>query len=129
MNRKIKFRAWDKKEKKFLPYEIFPYPATYGGNGTDVILQQYTGLLDKNGVEIYEGDIIKEEGEFIDYDGIRGEVVFGKIGYDGKLNGLTGFGFKKNKDDFIELYYQSIYNDEPEKYEVIGNIYENPEIL
>lgn len=80
---------------------------------------QYTGLIDKNGLEVFEGDIVIHP-----YDNAQ-QIVFGKIGYDGRWNGLTGFGFKNDDYDFIELQW---YND-PELIEVIGNIHENPELL
>ena len=74
-------------------------------------LMQYTGLKDKNGKEIYEGDIvqgrIKDEG--ID---VKGIVVYCECGYY----------FIKDKDDEVEI---CIISD----LEVIGNIYENPELL
>lgn len=82
---------------------------------------QFTGLLDKNGVEIYEGDIVKSH----EYKIL--EVAFDKIGYDGEWNGLTGFGFKETriKLGFLELDFY----DTPETFEVIGNIHDNPELL
>lgn len=92
-----------------LPNMIDVNPSTVG---------QFTGLKDKNGKEIFEGDITSP----------GGVVVFGKIGYDSSWNGLTGFYFKGNYDaeeDFYELQYHFI----PDEIEVIGNIHDNPELL
>ena len=72
---------------------------------------QYTGLKDKNGVEIYEGDIIKVNGNL--YEVWHSGLAFGLI--------------DKNKD-FFE-YMCQLCDMNGKVYEVIGNIYENPELL
>ncbi len=72
MNREIKFRIWDTENKEMLKVQELDFePTFYGGrilirpdqysdyfDAEDMILMQYTGLHDKNGKEIYEGDII-----------------------------------------------------------------------
>lgn len=82
--------------------------ALYG----DHEIMQYTGLKDMNGVEIYEGDIVKHY--YIYPDGKKCSVYpieWGKIGYSDK-----GIGWILDPEDV-------------ERIEVIGNIYENPELL
>ncbi len=85
---------------------------------TDYELMQYTGLKDKNGREIYEGDIVEYD------NGCKGQVVF-KCGqfyaYD---------GYASNSEDAeMKLYDDSPPFEEGFEIEVIGNIYENKDLL
>lgn len=77
-------------------------------------LSQFTGLLDKQGVEIYEGDIVKEPYYVDENNGfLLLEVVFNNGSFLGKVINRDGFGLQN-----LTMYK-----------EVIGNIYENPELL
>lgn len=73
MTREIKFRAWDKETKAMSkPFTLediadefdcgysvnIDLPDTYDGGWNDIVFMQFTGLHDKNGKEIYEGDIV-----------------------------------------------------------------------
>lgn len=119
--REIKFRAWDTKEKTMIK-DIWIVPECNWGVYSDndallisnenVVLMQYTGLKDKNGVEIYEGDILKMH-EYIDC------VIW--------RDDLCGFSFKgdKGRMNLVDWLEHGQYSDP----EVIGNIYENPELL
>ena len=84
------------------------------------VLMQFTGLKDKNGVEIYEGDIVRGRyaDEYYTYFIKNERVVF--------KNGC--FGLLDNNDFFTTLDY---YLEEQSKFEikVIGNIYEHPHLL
>ena len=94
----------------------------------EVELMQYTGLKDKNGKEIYEGDIIK-----FNHSGYPYVVIVQNIEADGaNLINITKDEF--NKQNYKQLLYNHLYH----KYftlvdafnpEIIGNIYENPDLL
>ncbi len=114
MQRSIKFRAWDKKYKKMYYGDIriaLAFP------DKDIEIMQYTGLLDKNGKEIYEGDIVKFIVE-IDYDKQIYEMV----------NWLVRWSVE-------DAYFEVVYQDETGmldaacNMEIVGNIYENPELV
>lgn len=97
----------------------------YNGDeaGSDLILMQYTGLKDKNGKEIYENCIVKMT-EVLE-DKIR-EYVTPVIWEDG------AFIMQSGKNDY-DTFFHAWYKDENEGYplheiELLGNIYENPEL-
>lgn len=134
MNREIKFRTWDKEEKKMhysdskLDYDIWfslargkveclqncAYTDSFGDEHDDWQpldnIMQYIGLRDKNGKEIYEGDIVeipKEDGYFkIEWDGDSARFV------------MNGDGLTVDFDNFWSY-----------EIEVVGNRFDNPELL
>lgn len=85
----------------------------------DFTIGQFTGLHDKNGKEIYEGDIIAVNGMQIGYivGGVRG-YCYDVIYTPEKSNGEKAWPL-----------YSVVTRDYPNKCEVIGNIYDNPELL
>lgn len=138
--RDIKFRAWDeinkimhyrfefirsgietndwiifKSDKQTLKKdEVFNNPYFQ----QQLKIMQYTGLKDKNGIEIYEGDICE-----IEYSKESQREAFCKNGI-GFIEYLDGSFWINNKYDKF-----SIIIDSSEKLKVIGNIYENPKLL
>lgn len=132
MSREIKFRAWDKKRKEMLPVKFMDFsewwvscdptygkasPLEYGERNSFAnketdrhILMQYTGLHDKNSKEIYEGDVCD------DARGFRFVVIWEDNAR------FLGRGIGKQKE------YIRYVGQEP-AVKVIGNIYDNPELL
>lgn len=131
--REIKFRAWDNRSKKWLcGYE---YPNLGGFNllgetvllgewsgvldrflmgrdgyePEDLIAMQYTGLEDKNGKEIYEGDIVKSE----QWNPSTYQICFNRGAF---------YIAKENRYEVADIKYV-------EDFEIIGNIYENPDLI
>lgn len=133
MNREIKFRAWNKKEKYMEivdDLQMFSNDLSIGIPSKDyflrkddVELMQYTGLHDKNEKEIYEGDIVLLDCYNYEEPAFDGEF---KVIYD-DINGMWLLIDLENKDrDFTFGEIRSYYKAE---IEVIGNIYDNPELL
>ena len=126
MNRPIHFRAWDGEKMHCNEDALFidnswwygkseydtPPLGAYSGNDEAVIMQ-FTGLLDRNGKEIFEGDVV-EHRNYI-------KELLGK--YEVRW-GLFGFTLHDPLHPELLSYYVS-----PEQLEIIGNIYENPELI
>lgn len=127
-HRIIKFRIWDKTLKCYsMPGDsIFERKRSLrglisyniDGLSSNFILQQFTGLFDKNGKEIYEGDITKLHDKIF-------EVLNGSYFTKNDVGHGIHLAENGNKDNFPE----TICNLDSAKIEIIGNIFENPELL
>lgn len=127
MSREIKYRVWGKAEKEYIRYPFAWLSIFDSPNGLeieeneDLIIEQYTGLTDKNGKEIYEGDIIQETIITDDTtDGTyRYEVYWDEDTLCWSIKGISDIDYHL-RDDLWETNASR---------EVIGNIHENPELL
>lgn len=134
MKREIKFRAWntEKNEWLYLPETGDIELTQYIGNSFEfsydfdnVIIQQYTGLKDKNGKEAYDGDICQ-------WIRLSGTIQYFKIS---QVPG--GFAVNTHQDDLKKeniVFYTGLSDMQNASWftgnlEVIGNIYETPELL
>lgn len=124
--RELKFRAWDIEKKQFVNDDFYlqervvklDYQTNYLMRPCIYELSQYTCLIDKNGNEIYEGDIIHLFGndyhEGVDYNGCIQFLDGGFCATDG----YEEYGLRRYDLSRCDL-----------EIEVIGNIYENHELL
>lgn len=128
-----KFRVWDKEKQAMSTVEaidyvndkIYPFYRKYVRRYIpfeEAVLMQSTGLFDKNGVEIFEGDVVLTTR----FKG-RADVSGGHYEWDKEYKGvvkmLEGCWVIYTGNDLVELW------SEIEENEVVGNIHENPDLL
>ena len=133
MNREIKFRVWDTYNKEMLDVQELDYADSYNGqpmiittmyndyfDTEEMILMQYTGLHDKNGKEIYEGDIVSKEV----FDDTKPNYInksYAKVVY---IEELAGFYLVNKSNKILWEVADDKYN-----IEVVSTIYDNSELL
>ena len=128
MAREIKFRVWSESDKEYrtgrrlvellvkLSTSVTGIPATvYNDEGDEFIIEQYTGLKDKNDVEIYEGDIITAGYSMGHLDGEPAVVR-----WDEGMAKWEVYIPKEKETASLGMCFGI---------EVVGNIHENPELL
>jgi uncharacterized phage protein (TIGR01671 family) len=121
---RFRFRAWSKHSREMLKSTSDSATPALWFDGTmhleydcvdvtdDLILMQSTGLLDANGVEIFEGDVVRDH------------VGQGMVKHDDKYS-----GFRVSYGDGRAKWFSDYLDSERKTIIVIGNIHENPELL
>ena len=128
--REIKFRIWDNLKRAWISNKsiwrmkvgdgdsgIFPPPVYWKQHPDGLTYHQYTGMKTTSGKEVFEGDILAEK-----HDGGEGESNIGRVFFAAGTFMIDGDG----------PLYDHIYSLTPdilEDYEVIGNVFDNPELL
>jgi len=130
MNNRFKFRVWDKlAERMIYPHNdnqqhfIIDLNGRFhnlqnGSGGDDYVIQQYTGLTDSNDDPIYEGDILKNH-----YD--VGNNIIGQVLYESDHGGYIFQWKRKGRGQD----YKNLNCDVAFESVIVGNIFENPELL
>lgn len=139
--RQIKFRFFDRALSKIIHRHLQPHDCEH----KDIEVMQFTGLTDVNNVEIYEGDILKCHQFLFDGNEVEKEWI-ASVFYSADDNftggGIAGFCLKIISGDFYFehtseekgsedacLPMSHIYGLHEDSFEVVGNIYQNPEFL
>lgn len=132
--RAMKFRAWDSDKKEKMLFDLWdlaccddyffkPMNTKNSRRGKNLKIMQFTGLHDKNGKEIYEGDIIQVS------------ILWNEFNRKIKRSYISQIMYNTHRCSFIfPEYYNIAVNDAREsdeiiEFEVRGNIYENPELI
>lgn len=118
MNRdRFKFRVWDKIDDQYYPASAF-CTSDLADPDDSIVVEQCTGIRDKNGKLLYEGDIVSFQSRGLFF---KGTVVWTQEEVPGEIN-LGGFGIRLPEDQEYEFMD---YSRDRDSLEVVGNVHED----
>jgi len=139
MTREIKFRMWSEEAVKYFSdpqvFECLMQQYCHDNNapslkhdhiGDGMVFEQYTGLKDKNGKEIYEGDIVRNFWT-CKYKNSGKPPTYTVVFKDGCFQFWAGS--ENGNYKCVSKIYWPAEHCKPENWEIIGNIHENPELV
>ena len=118
MSREIKFRLWDEECNRFITWEECKFLWTTEIFHSGEIIQQFTGFYDRDNKEIYEGDILEGDGT-LNSEFLRSSIEF-------KYGKFVDSLYRLNLDFLAENSFKEY---KLKRYKVIGNVFENPDLI
>ena len=115
----LKFRDWDAKYKLMDYSEKFDSLAEFFSECTEGVIMQWTGLVDKTGRDIYEGDVLASAGghtRLVSFQADNGSFCMAHLNH---LNMTWANPWQPMQQEYLNEF----------KHEVVGNIFENPELI
>ena len=136
--REIKFRVWDHHDQKMKYAEMewfddmFAFRFEHRGfeeeDNSDVVIMQYTGLKDKNGKEVYEGDVLRTP-HFLDENG-KQLYLYHRVVWSERLTGWQAVNMNETTDPpYVKTGSPQLWVYAKDEFEIIGHIHQNPELL
>jgi uncharacterized phage protein (TIGR01671 family) len=122
IKRQIKYRVWDVVDKKFLQSVGHFYKLCIETENDKFIIQQFTGLKDKNDKDIYEGDLINFTLKGFTHEVYPEDIEKAEVWFNDE-DAMFVFG-RYRTNDLLDYYFSMADRIDRKSIEIVGNIYE-----